>query len=151
MRARLASCLLVAVTGAACSSSISTDDSPFRGLWSCDNQLTYVFTYPAGAGTQTITNSSSLGFVQGNGTITASSSGDAGTCTLTFETSGGTATLSAAQSCTEEGVTLDYTSATYTVSGNTMTGSLQGTFSGTVQGGTQTAGTLSVSSTCTRS
>jgi hypothetical protein len=151
MRGRVGSSLVAAVAAAACSSSISTSNSPFGGLWTCEDQLTYVFSLPPGAGTQTETISSSLGFVdQASGTITASSSSDAGSCSLTFTTSGGTAVLQSAQPCTESGVTLDYTSATYTVSGNTMTGSLQGTFSGTVSG-TQTAGTLSASSTCTRS
>jgi hypothetical protein len=147
---------------AACSNGSGGGGSnPFVGSWACTGTQSLTFTQPAGAQPQTNNQSFTQTIVaNGDGSITATTTGDAGNgCTFKWTVSGSTATLEANQTCTNtNGVVASYTSGTATVSGTTLTHSNQFTFSGTItatpDGGqpqqVQVAGTGTGENTCTK-
>lgn len=154
--------VLLAFGLAACSNGSSGGGSnPFVGNWACTGTQNLTYTQPAGKQPVTVNESHTLAIVDnGDGTITSTSSNDAGTsCTLKSTVSGSTATLQPNQTCTNaNGVVATYTSGTATVSGSTLTHSNQWTFSGTItvtpDGGqpqqVQVAGTGTGQNSCTK-
>ena len=138
----------------ACSGTTSGAPGPFAGTWSCTSTVTDTFSKPINFSTSSSAKTSSIVFVDnGNGTVTATGSSDAGApCNLTFTTNGNAATVNAGQSCTISGITSVFTAGTYTVSGTTMTGSFTASFTGSLTGDAgatlNVSGTETVSSTC---
>jgi hypothetical protein len=152
-----------------CSSS-SSSPSPFNGSWSCTQTTTYNYTSPAS--TQPTVVTKSLDFVfdinSGDSLVFESAPTDAATvgdggagCSLTYNTSGASATLESGQSCPVTATvnkatvtyTVDFSNGSASVSGNSLMASTQSTFSGTVTSGAVTikyAGNATGSTTCTK-
>ena len=141
-----------AALGCSGSSSNGTGSTvnPFVGTWSCTTTETDTVALLGAQPPRTIADMVVITDL-GSGTINAAIADDAGTsCQLKFSTNGGTATVENGQSCTGGTLTATFTSGTYTASGNTLTGNLQGNFTGTVSG-TPVSGTLTQSTTCSKS
>jgi hypothetical protein len=167
----LPACLgLTLAIGLSMGCSSSSSPSLFNGTWSCKQQSTLSYTSPANAPNSTHDTTLTLVISANDGDpITLDSAptdagmlGDAGTgCSLTFDTSGSTATLAPGQTCpftfpvgsASLTGTLDFSSGTGSVSGNTLTFSSTSTFNATLKSGAVSiayAGTDNGSSTCTR-
>ena len=158
-------------TIAASGCSSTAGPSAFNGSWSCTGTTTYTFTKPTGTAPAVTSSSDSLviDINDGQALSVASPPTDAGTtvgdggagCTLTFSTSGDSATLEPGQSCPVTIVSgkltyslnLVYSTGSGSVSGNTIKFSGTETFSGALTEGAASvafAGTASSSRTCTK-
>ena len=141
---------------AACSSSGNAgSSSPFDGDWTCAETDVLTYTTPPGSAPQTLTGKATLLLTETtNGNITATPTTDAGTtCSLTYTTSGSTATLAANQGCTAGGLSFAYTQGTTTVNGASMTSSLEFSFTGSVTadgGAIPVGGTGTTQYSCTK-
>jgi len=159
-----------------CSSNSFTTDggvdaaSPFNGSWSCSGSTTYTFTTPKSSPlTETdpttslvlaITNGQPVTFTTLSGTYDKVGT-DGGGCSVTYDTSGTTASLASNPPCpvtitvgaTVYTFEISYLTGSATVSGKTLTATQADSFTGTVtKGGAseQLAGTITGSKTCTR-
>ena len=115
----------------------TNNSSPFSGNWSCTGQTTLSFQIPARLAAENVTSSSTLSISAGEDLPITLVSGDAGAgCVVTYDTSGGTATLPPNQSCTlvtpSATVTATFTTGSATVNGSTMATTTAFSFTGTV-------------------
>jgi hypothetical protein len=121
---------------AACTSASSHADAgssdPFVGTWQCSATTNLTITTPPGVRPSQSMTSTTIAIVDnGDGTITATRTNDAGaSCATRSTVSGSNATLQSGQMCAFEGLTLTLTSGSANVMGNTLVSSRMYTFSG---------------------
>jgi hypothetical protein len=149
---------------AACTSASSpgaaAPPDPFVGTWQCTGTTGLTVTTPPGVRpVQSPTTVTVVIVDNGDGTITATRTSDAGaSCTTKSTVAGSNATLQSGQTCTFEGLTLTLTSGSANVMGNTLVSSRMYTFAGmltfTPDGGMSetinVSGTGSSSDNCTK-
>jgi hypothetical protein len=159
----LASLVTSMVAALGCGSTSNSDaTSPFNGTWNCKGTSTITRTEPT-TGSETSNTSSSTPITVSGGAFTvmrAITDGGA-ECSLTFTTSGSSATLNPGQTCmatvvfpnSTANVTVSFTTGSATVSGNTLTVASAASYTGMDSKGAVSvavAGTESSGSTCTK-
>jgi hypothetical protein len=121
---------------AACTSASSQGAAPppdpFVGTWQCQATTILNVAMPPGVrSTESTTRVTIVVVDNGDGTITAHRTNDAGgNCTTKSTVSGSNATLQDGQTCAFEGLMLSLTSGSANVMGNTLVSSRMYTFAG---------------------
>jgi hypothetical protein len=150
---------LAVACGGSSSDTPSAPSTPFAGTWQCTGSDTLNFTVPMVFSRQVNRVSTMVIRDNGDGTITATRSSDAGAdCVTKSAVDGASATLQAGQTCDVGGLTLKLTSGSGQVTGNSLVSARTYDFAGTLTfgpdgGAPQTmnvAGQGSSSDNCTK-
>ena len=150
--------LLVACGGKA--SSPADDTTSFVGSWSCSVTTTQAITAPVSTTNSTTSDTNEVFATTPDGTLTGTlgdaDAGSAAGCSLDYAISGSTADAVSGQSCPYFLPGWSLTGATFAVTGNSATMSMDisvtnGVGTGPDGGPATLSGTLTLSGTCTKS